>query len=125
MIRRPPRSTLFPYTTLFRSLGSLAALAVAAVRQTRLRDESQRLAVVEERTRLARDLHDSVTQSLFSASMLAQAAQSLWARNPERAKERLDRAAELCAAALAEMRALIFELRPAALEEEGLVSALE
>src|SRR3712207_8000129 len=71
MIRRPPRSTLFPYTTLFRSLGSLAALAVAAVRQTRLRDESQRLAVVEERTRLARDLHDSVTQSLFSASMLA------------------------------------------------------
>src|SRR3712207_9509969 len=120
MIRRPPRSTLFPYTTLFRSLGSLAALAVAAVRQTRLRDESQRLAVVEERTRLARDLHDSVTQSLFSASMVAQAAQSLWARNPERGKERLGPAAEVCAAALGGVGALNFEHRAAGLGGEGM-----
>ncbi len=107
-----------------RLLSSLAALAVAALRQTHLRDEMQRLAVVEERNRLARELHDSATQSLFSASMLAQAAQALWKRDPQRAKERLDRAAELCGGALAEMRALIFELRPAALQEEGLASAL-
>jgi signal transduction histidine kinase len=80
--------------------------------------------VVEERTRLARDLHDSVTQSLFSASMLAQTAQRLWKSDPDKAKERLDRASELCSGALAEMRALIFELRPDAIREEGLVSAL-
>src|SRR5439155_6144440 len=86
--------------------------------------EAQRLGAVEERQKLARELHDSVTQSLFSASLLAQAAQALWARDSQRAKERLDRAAELCGGALAEMRALIFELRPAALQEEGLVSAL-
>ncbi len=104
---------------------ALAALAAAVVRQGRLRDEVRRLAVVDERTRLARDLHDSVTQSLFSASMLAQAAQVLWKRDPERARERLDRAAELCGGALAEMRALIFELRPDAMAEEGLVSALQ
>ncbi len=103
---------------------ALAGPVATAVENARLHAEAQRLAVVEERTRLARELHDSVTQSLFSASMLAQAAQSLWKRDPERAKERLDRAAELCGGALAEMRALIFELRPAALQEEGLVSAL-
>jgi signal transduction histidine kinase len=107
-----------------RRLHALASLAAAVVRQDRLRGEVRRLAAMEERTRLARELHDSVTQSLFSASMLAQAAQSLWQREPERAKERLDRAAELCGGALAEMRALIFELRPDALAEEGLVSAL-
>src|SRR5581483_9024383 len=95
-----------------------------AVENARLYEEAQRLAAVEERTRLARELHDSVTQSLFSASMLAQAAQALWRRDPARAKERLDRAAELCSGALAEMRALIFELRPDALQEEGLVAAL-
>ena len=96
----------------------------AIVRHARLRDEARRLAVVEERQKLARDLHDSVTQSLFSASLQAQAAQSLWGRDPQKAKERLDRVVELCGGALAEMRALIFELRPAALQEEGLVSAL-
>src|SRR5439155_14096426 len=105
-------------------LWALAALVGAAVRQARLAAEGQRLAVVEERQKLARELHDSGTQSLFSASLLAQAAQSLWGRDPHKAKERLDRAAELCGGALAEMRALIFELRPAALQEEGLVSAL-
>jgi PAS domain S-box-containing protein len=105
-------------------LQALAALTAAVVRQGRLREEIGRLAVVEERTRLARDLHDSVTQSLFSASMLAQTAQRLWKPDPDRAKERLDRASELCSGALAEMRALIFELRPDALAVEGLVSAL-
>ncbi len=103
---------------------ALAAPVATAVANARLHGQAQQLAAVEERTRLARELHDSVTQSLFSASLIAQAAQSLWKRDPERAKERLDRTAELCAGALAEMRALIFELRPAALQEEGLVSAL-
>src|SRR5438552_13175197 len=54
----------------------------------------------------------------------ARAAQTLWGRDPHKAKERLDRAAELCGAALAEMGALLFELRPESLEEEGLVAAL-
>src|SRR5947208_701046 len=70
-------------------LWALAALVGAAVRQARLAAEGQRLAVVEERQKLARELHDSVTQSLFSASLLAQAAQSLWGRDPQKAKERL------------------------------------
>jgi signal transduction histidine kinase len=79
---------------------------------------------VEERNRLARELHDSVTQSLYSVTLLNQASLTLWERDPGKSRERLERAVELAQGALAEMRALIFELRPMALQEEGLISAL-
>jgi signal transduction histidine kinase len=87
-----------------------------------------RLAASVERSRLARELHDSVSQALFSMTMHARAAQLSLAKAGLDESGPLGRSiaqlAELTRGALAEMRALIFELRPGALAEEGLVAAL-
>jgi signal transduction histidine kinase len=99
--------------------------AAAAIENARLYERTREYAVVEERNRLARELHDSVTQSLFSVSLLSEAALSLLERDPSKARERLERANELAQGALAEMRALIFQLRPMTLQEEGLLSAIK
>jgi len=82
-------------------------------------------ATLQERQRLARDLHDSVTQSLFSVSMLARAAQTQHDQQAPRLGQTLERVASLAQQALVEMRALLFELRSDAIAEEGLSSALE
>jgi signal transduction histidine kinase len=99
--------------------------AAAAIENARLYEQTREYAVVEERNRLARELHDSVTQSLFSVTLLGEAALSLLDRDPAKARERLERAHELAQGALAEMRALIFQLRPLTLQEEGLLSAVK
>jgi signal transduction histidine kinase len=104
--------------------GAIARSTALAVENARLHERSQQLAVLEERNRLARELHDSVTHSLFSMSLISQALPTLLDRDIVRARERIDRLNELGRGALAEMRALIFELRPAALEEQGLAVAL-
>jgi len=87
-----------------------------------------RLAASMERTRLARELHDSISQALFSMTMHARAAQLAMSKADLDSSGPLGRSvgqlAELTRGTLAEMRALIFELRPGALAEEGLVSAL-
>lgn len=98
--------------------------AAAAIENARLYEQMREYAVVEERNRLARELHDSVTQSLFSVTLLSEAALNLLDRDAGKARERLERANELAQGALAEMRALIFQLRPLTLQEEGLLSAL-
>ncbi len=85
-----------------------------------LYDTARTLAATEERTRLARDLHDSVTQVLFSASLLAEALPQIWRRDPEQAAESLDGLRRLTHGALAEMRSLLLELRPAALFKTSL-----
>lgn len=103
---------------------AIARSTALAVENARLHERSQQFAVVEERNRLARELHDSVTHALFSMSLIGQALPTLLDRDPLRARERIDRLNELGRGALAEMRALIFELRPAALEEQGLAIAL-
>jgi signal transduction histidine kinase len=103
---------------------AIARSTALAVENARLHERSQQLAVLEERNRLARELHDSVTHALFSISLISQALPTLLERDIARARERIDRLNELSRGALAEMRALIFELRPAALEEQGLAVAL-
>ena len=107
---------------------ALADQAAVAVTNARLGSEARQAAAVLERTRLARDLHDSVSQALFSMTMHARAAQLSLAKAGLDEGGSLGRSiaelAELTRGALAEMRALIFELRPAALAEEGLVAAL-
>jgi len=108
------------------------ARAEAALRDSERAEQEARLAAREaqaaERARLARDLHDSVSQALFSMTMHARTAQLALAQGPHADGGTLARAVgqlrELAAGALAEMRALIFELRPEALAEEGLVAAL-
>jgi len=102
----------------------LAAHAAIAIENARLFERSRELSVVEERTRLARDLHDSVSQTLFSMSLVADAASVLVERDPARAKKQLEGLRDMARAAAAEMRSLIFELRPADLDADGLAATL-
>jgi two-component system nitrate/nitrite sensor histidine kinase NarX len=83
-----------------------------------LRSRARAAAAQEERSRLARDLHDSVTQTLFSASMIAGVLPELWAQDEAAGRHRLEQVQQLTRGALAEMRALLLELRP-----EGLIEA--
>jgi signal transduction histidine kinase len=96
-----------------------------AVDNARLYQQAQQIASLEERNRLARDLHDSVTQTLFSITLTAESAKAMMTRRPEKVEAQVDRLQNLARGALAEMRALIFQLRPAALQEQGLIAALE
>jgi signal transduction histidine kinase len=92
----------------------------------RLRSEAQAKAVLEERHRLARDLHDSVTQSLYSLSLLSRAArEALRAGDTEHLDYSLTELELDTLHALREMRLLLYELRPANLESAGLVAALQ
>src|SRR5919198_3875389 len=107
-----------------RLIETLAAHAAIAIEKATLYERSRELSTVEERKRLARELHDSVTQSLFGISLTAEAAAALVDVDPARAKAELEHLQELARAAMDEMRSLIFELRPAELEADGLAPAL-
>jgi signal transduction histidine kinase len=96
---------------------SFADQAALAIDNARLRSQAARSAVQSERSRLARDLHDAVTQTLFSASLIAEVLPRLWERNRDEGYRRLGELRELTRGALAEMRTLLLELRPAALIE--------
>jgi NarL family two-component system sensor histidine kinase LiaS len=82
------------------------------------------LATLEERNRLARDLHDSVKQQVFATAMQLGAAQTMLENDPTTAKTHLQEAEQLARQAQQELTGLIQELRPAALEGRGLVDAL-
>ncbi len=99
---------------------TLADQLAIAIENTRLYEQAHELATMEERQRLARDLHDAVTQTLFSASIIAEVLPILWEKNPEEGKKRLEELRRSTKGALAEMRILLLELRPAALTEVGL-----
>lgn len=106
-------------------LRTIADQAAVAVENAQLFAQAREKAALEERQRLARELHDSVSQALYGIALGARTARTLLDRDPRRAAEPLDYVLELAEAGLAEMRALIFELRPESLETEGLVAALE
>jgi PAS domain S-box-containing protein len=89
-----------------------------------LRSQAAELAASQERAHLARELHDSVTQALFSMGLTLRTLEVLLQTDPEAAKPKLAELRELQKDALAEMRTLIFELRPSSLESDGLVQAL-
>jgi PAS domain S-box-containing protein len=89
-----------------------------------LRRQAADLAAGDERAHLARELHDSVTQALFSMTLITRSVEVLLERDPAAAAEQLKTLRDLQRDALAEMRSLIFELRPGGLAEEGLVAAL-
>jgi signal transduction histidine kinase len=89
-----------------------------------LRRQAGELAGSEERAHLARELHDSVTQALFSMTLVARSIELLLERDPDAARAQLTQLRELQREALAEMRALIFELRPGNVEQDGLARAL-
>jgi len=96
------------------------------VEHARLYQQAERLAVMEERQRLARDLHDSVTQSLYSLTLFAETGlRAAVAGDLEHVEAYFGRLAETAQDALKEMRLLVYELRPPALEREGLVGAIQ
>jgi len=99
--------------------------AALAVENARLYAQIERAAVTAERNRIAHDLHDSVTQTLFSASMIADILPRLWKRNQEDSELRLGELRELTRGALAEMRTLLLELRPTALTNVPLPDLLQ
>jgi two-component system nitrate/nitrite sensor histidine kinase NarX len=99
------------------ALGDQVALAIE---NARLRDQVEQSAVLSERSRLARDLHDAVTQTLFSSSLIAEVIPRLLESHPEEGRKRLEELRQLTRGALAEMRTLLLELRPATLEEADL-----
>ena len=82
------------------------------------------LAASKERQRLARDLHDAVSQTLFSVSLIAEVLPRIYEKDPEAGRQRLEELRELTRGALAEMRMLLLELRPAALAETSLPDLL-
>jgi PAS domain S-box-containing protein len=123
-----PRGLAGPSEEELAFYNALADQASVAVTNARLAVNARQGAILLERARLARDLHDSVSQALFSMTMHARGAQLSMTRAGLDEGGPLSRSlaelVELSRGALAEMRALIFELRPAALAEEGLVAAL-
>ncbi|MEU1276196.1 GAF domain-containing sensor histidine kinase [Streptomyces sp. NPDC005799] len=105
-------------------LAILAQHAAIALTNARLYERSRELTIAEERSRLAHELHDAVSQKLFSLRLTAQAAAALVDRDPARAKGELHQVAALAAEAADELRAAVVELRPAGLDEDGLVATL-
>jgi len=104
--------------------GSVRDITERARLERDLRQQAAELASSDERAHLARELHDSVTQGLFSMTLLTRSIELLLERDPAAAAEKLVILRELQRDALAETRALIFELRPSSLDQDGLVKAL-
>jgi signal transduction histidine kinase len=102
----------------------LAAHASIAITNARLYEQSRELSVVSERNRLALELHDVVSQKLFSMVLTAEAAVTQLDRDPAAARQQVERLGELAREALEELRSLILGLRPPDLERDGLEGAL-
>jgi len=102
----------------------LAAHAAIAITNARLHEHSRELSILSERNRLALELHDVVSQKLFSLVLSAEAAATLLDRDAVAARAQVTRLGELASEALEELRSLIFELRPPDLERDGLCGAL-
>ena len=94
---------------------TLANQAAIAMENIKLYEHAQDLAALQERQRLARELHDAVTQTLFSTSVIADVLPRIWERDPSEGRRNLEELRQLTRSALAEMRTLLLELRPAEL----------
>jgi len=109
-----------------RVMSIFANQAAMVIEHARLQQQAEQLAVLEERQRLARDLHDSVTQSLYSVTLYANAASlALAADKGEIVADYLTELQDIAQEGMRDMRLLIFQLHPPVLEAEGLVAALQ
>lgn len=119
----------FPMTRSFddgerQFMATLAHQCAQALERVILNEQVKQSAVVAERHRLARELHDAVTQTLFAAATIADAVPVTWGKNSERAQELLKQVTSLNRSALAEMRTLLLELRPDAIVKSDLNTLL-
>jgi signal transduction histidine kinase len=118
-----PRSVAAEELSLLAAIGHQIGVAVE---NARLYEQAQQLAVVKERNRLARDLHDSVTQALYGVTLYAEAAaRQLLSGEMDLAAAHLCEIRDTAQESLREMRLLIFELRLPMLQQEGLAAALQ
>ncbi len=95
-----------------------------AMENARLYEQAEQSAITAERSRLARELHDAVTQTLFSANLIADVIPRVWKRNPDEGMQNLEELRQLTRGALAEMRTLLLEMRPESLERADLKALL-
>jgi nitrate/nitrite-specific signal transduction histidine kinase len=95
-----------------------------AVENAHLYEQAEQTAIAAERGRLARELHDAVTQTLFSASLIADVTPQIWKRSPEEGLQHLAELRQLTRGALAEMRTLLLEMRPESLQRADIKSLL-
>jgi len=100
---------------------SVADQLGVAIENARLYEKVEQSAITMERSRLARDLHDAVTQTLFSASLIAEVIPKLWEKDPDEGRRRLEEVRQLTRGALSEMRTLLLELRPTTLFDTELI----
>lgn len=117
-------NNLYPILDDEGNVVNFAIFAVDITEQRRLQEKEKEAAAAEERSRLARDLHDAVTQTIYSATLIAEALPIVWERNPEEGQRNLVKLRQLVRGALAEMRTMLFELRPSALEAASLSTLL-
>jgi len=110
---------------VFLAVNRQRQLAQAVTLRTRQAELAGQVAVLEERQRLARELHDSVSQVLYSIGLGAKSALTALEKDPSQLREALEYVNRLAEAGQVEMRALIFELRPESLATDGLVAALD
>lgn len=103
---------------------SAANQAAITMANMELYDQAKKIAIFEERQRLARNLHDAVNQSLFSAGLIAEVLPRLWEQDPEEARESIKDLLHLTRGAQAEMRSLLAELRPSTLIDSDLKDLL-
>lgn len=106
-------------------LRAFADQASIAIQNARLYQQAQELAALEERQRLARELHDAVSQTLWTASLISDVLPTLWNEDQQEGQRSLEKLQRLTRGALAEMRTLLLELRPAALVEARLSDLLQ
>ncbi|WP_176560391.1 sensor histidine kinase [Brevibacillus dissolubilis] len=102
----------------------VASLQRLSTHNAELGEQVRHAAVTEERQRLARELHDAVSQQLFAIAMTTAAIKRLIGKNPERAAQQIELVEEMAAAAQSEMRALLLHLRPATLQNKSLKEAV-
>lgn len=105
-------------------LSSIGKQVGVAMENARLYEQAEQTAITAERSRLARELHDAVTQTLFSANLIADVIPRIWRRNPEEGLQNLEELRQLTRGALAEMRTLLLEMRPESLQRSDIKSLL-
>lgn len=118
---RTPRAITPEERALLAAIGQQTGVAVE---NAHLYEQAETTAAEAERIRLARELHDAVSQTLFSASLIADVLPRLWARDPEEGQRRLEALRMLTRGAMAEMRTLLLELRPSALLKADIADLL-
>jgi PAS domain S-box-containing protein len=118
------QNRLFPIIDDHGNVINIAVYGADVTELKMIQEREKADAAIKERDRLARDLHDAVTQTIYSASLIAEVLPTVWERNPTEGQRNLVKLRQLVRGALAEMRTLLFELRPASLEASELNTLL-